>query len=481
MIAQSLKDVVERIQVCIGEGRIAEAEQLLFPALDQMPDTPALWFYAGSLFQTKGQHSLAIECWKKCHEIEPNPLVFVNLGAAYRTMNRIDECRSILQHGLTYLPDDAQLLTNLCGSYVNEGNPGPGIEAGEKALANGADNRATFNLGLLYLENGEYGKGFDHYSEGKHQHREERSYGPDDQLPLLSPQLHKELKGRDKTILIYGEQGLGDEIMFSTVLKNVVEDYDIIFDSHPRLELLHKTSMWARLGRARFSKVRITPTRKTQEPDIDLSGVAAKVAIGDLCRLYRRDRADFYWEGPTLFAPEKETQEMRAQLELLANGRKIIGLATRGGTISTNTKYRRLPQEVIESLLAREDCYFVGLDYEDMTELSMWAQNKYGDRYMWSAAVNFHWDIHHLAALIAATDTVITPCQTVAHLSAALGHSTHVLVPHKTAWRYGLTGSQWAWYPGDHAVLHRQTDSWDSALTQIHGALDGIQQQRVAA
>jgi hypothetical protein len=246
------------------------------------------------------------------------------------------------------------------------------------------------------------------------------------------------------------------------MLRDVIADYDVIFDCHPRLESLHAHADWARALRKAGRPVHIVPTRKIRGGPVERPlpvPAQLKVAAGDLGRLYRRSLSDFQWHGPLFRADPRETREMRAQLETLAEGRRIVGLATRGGTMSTAVHYRTLKKDQLERIFYTPDTLFVGLDYDDMSALAQ----VYPDQYYWPAAVNFAWDVEHLACLVSATDAVLTVCQSVAHLSAALGHKTHVLVPDKPAWRYGIEGSRWDWY-GPHATLHRGESNVEEAL-----------------
>src|SRR5690348_14526321 len=134
-----LAQVIETLQSSIAnlkaEGALERTEQLLWPALDQFPDVPPLWFYAGCYLTLTGRHALALRCYEKSYELQPNPVVFIDIGATYRCMNLVEKSRAALLRGLDAMPDDPQILTNLAGSYVNEGDPWPGIEYGERAAA----------------------------------------------------------------------------------------------------------------------------------------------------------------------------------------------------------------------------------------------------------------------------------------------------------------------------------------------------------
>lgn len=470
-----LDEVVEALRNALRSGNLPLAEELLWPALDQRPQYAVLWFYAGTIFASKGQHSVALECFQKSQQLEPHPANWSNMGACLRYMQDVKLCRRILELGLEHVPDDPQILANLCGSFVNEGNPEPGIAHGERAVADpDAGPAVKFNLGLLHLEAGNFARGFDFYAEGHHRWRETRTYTPDP--PELTPELHEQLKGQGKRLLVYGEQGLGDELMFATILGDVRKDYEVIFDHHPRLTWLFQNAQWAQ---GEGNPIHLFPTRKESEKGWSMEA-DAKIAIGNLGRHYRRSAEAFPWHGPAYRAPQAEAAAFRTHLEGIAKGRKIIGIATRGGTLNTSRLYRMIPPQMLEALFGDDRFLFVSLDYEDVSGLGEWVAQKFGPgRLIWHPSICWHYDYEHTAALIAATDAVITITQTVAHLSAAMGHPTFVLTPSRPDWRMGLTGEEWRWYPHPNARLLRQAkgegDSpgdWGPALVQLSEALE---------
>lgn len=482
-----LNEVAAQLERCLHDGDMATFEHLLWPALDQMPEVPHLWYYAGHYFQRTARNAMAFQCFRRGYELEPIPAALSNMGACLTYMGMRPAAREVLRHAIARDPNDVHAHVNLCGTYVNEGDPLPGIEAGERALSLDGTPEGKFNLALLHLEAGNFARGFDLYTEGKHRHREDRDYfTPETEPPVLTPELHEQLTtrpfieggGRRPLLIVWGEQGIGDELMFGTMLADVIRDYDVVLDCHPRLEHLHQTSSWAGQLRAEGRPVNIVPTRKergdplTRPIGVAHGQVAAKVAIGDLCRIYRRTRDSFTWQGPTYSAPLDEAAEMRARLERMAGGRRIVALATRGGTVSTATRYRRLPQKQLEQLFADKTTFYVGVDYEDMTGVAAWANEKFPGAYYWPASVNFAWDYHHVAALLAACDALITVPQSVMHLACGMGLPTHVLTPSCPDWRLGIAGN-FVWYPSDHVRLHRQTGSdWEPVIMAAQSALE---------
>jgi len=226
MHAIGLEDILKSIPQAIQEGRYNTVDQLLWPALDQRPDNPSLWFYAGVFSSLLGRQALAISCFLKSQELDPQAGHWSNLGGVVRATD-VELGRKVLEIGLDHYPEDPHILANLCGSYVNEGNPYPGIEYGERVKDQKEGGPAAkFNLALLHLEAGHYAQGFDLYAEGHHRLREQKTYDPDPSV--LTPELHQQLKGQGKRLIIWGEQGIGDELMFASMFADIKKDYHIV-------------------------------------------------------------------------------------------------------------------------------------------------------------------------------------------------------------------------------------------------------------
>lgn len=277
------------------------------------------------------------------------------------------------------------------------------------------------------------------------------------------------------TLIVHGEQGIGDELMFATIFNDAIYDYDIVFECHPRLERLHRNSTWARALKEQGREVRIYPTRKDTHiswPKIEGIRADYKCAIADLGAYYRRTAQSFYdsWDrtGPTYTFNQAEAQSYRDQLEAMAQGKPIVGLATHGGVMTTARQYRTLRLPEIERLVSETECFFVSLDYDDMTPIVMHLHEKYPGRFHWPTSIVQHYDFEHVAALLAATDLNVLVCQSAFHLSAGIGANTACLVPKRCAWRYApvADSSRSYWYPSEKVRLYRGDDvGWGGALT----------------
>jgi tetratricopeptide (TPR) repeat protein len=494
-----LQSACEEINDAFSKGNLPRVDQLLWPALDQFSEIPQLWFYAGNLAFRTGKAALASACFERALELDDSPLVRSNLGAAYRKLNRHEDGLAVLRSTIDRYPDYEPALVNYGAMFVNEGTPEQGIPALERAVSIGRargkpEQGAEWNLGLLYLESGRFGDGFDIYRNGYGAERLVRTYahGEVPEPKRLEHEDHAAVLagaalGKPRpTLLVWGEQGIGDELMFGTVLNDAIYRYDIVFECHPRLERLHRNSSWARALAEQGRPVRIYPTRKEEYigwPIADSIRADFKCPIGDLSAFYRRDVASFKdsWKqhGPSYTYNVPEAESYRAQLAQIAQGRPIIGLAIHGGVINTARMYRTLRLPELEHLVENTNALFVALDYDDMTPYVLHLREKFGaGRYTWFPSIVQHYDFEHTSALLAATDANLLVCQSAAHLSAHIGRTTWVLTPQRHAWRYAKAGDpqEWYWAPSPDVKLLRQTDpvSWKKPLDDAIELIRGI-------
>lgn len=177
-----ISHVLDGIGDAFSKNDFKRVEALLWPALDQFDQIPQLWFYAGNLFFQTGRAACAEVAFQRCLDLEDNPMVLANLGAAFRKLNKHEKGISVLKAAIDRRPDYQPALVNLGSMYVNEGCPQDGIPHLERAVelgrkTNSMERGAEWNLSLLYLEAGRFKEGFDYYRHGYGKERLVRMYG----------------------------------------------------------------------------------------------------------------------------------------------------------------------------------------------------------------------------------------------------------------------------------------------------------------
>ena len=345
-------------------------------------------------------------------------------------------------------PENAEVIAAVAGLYINDHNPQKVIDLVNRAakIKPEIEGEESWNLALAHLELGHWVKGFNLYHKGvQDKERLNRNYWASGQTP--------EWDGTPgKTVVVYGEQGIGDEIMFASCLHEFVGDCKhVIFDCHPRLEKLFARS---------FPAVEIRPTRKTI-PDwaFGRTDIEARLAIGSLPVFYRQKDEHFVGHENYLKADPSRIAFYKERLGPGPN----IGLAWQGGTKKTRFDLRSIAPHKLAPLLSQK-ANFISLNYVPETV----PEAKALGLPHWEEAIQ---DLDEMAALICALDLVITVNQSLVHQAGALGKKCWTLTPYRCAWRYGLEGTKMIWYPSVTQFRQRENEVWAGAIQRLSESL----------
>ncbi len=273
----------------------------------------------------------------------------------------------------------------------------------------------------------------------------------------------------DGDIVIYGEQGLGDEVMLASCIPDAIKETDgnnLILNVDHRLANLFRRSfpqVQAVYGdRHRFPNIRWDKHHK----------ITAQAALGQLQTFYRKTDADF--PGKPYLIPDPDRMAAYGGLiqRISPDGEPIVGIAWQGGKPhAAERSERSLELEDFLPLIDPEKsgiyAHWFVLEYVDV--------NKEVDDFkrahpeLASRVHYFPWilrssDYDDTAALTALLDSVVTVPTTILHLAGALGIDCHVLLPIVPHWRFGYDPA-WKDFPWHKSVhLFRRESGEHKAL-----------------
>jgi hypothetical protein len=247
----------------------------------------------------------------------------------------------------------------------------------------------------------------------------------------------KDLEGRK--ILLLEEQGIGDRIMFASVIPDL-------------LRTAAKTSILSN-GRLRDLYERSFPMITTysleefllQDPSYDCA-----LLMGSLCHAFRPSSSCF--PGKPFFKPN-ETKTHIWKQRLKATGKKTVGISWRGGATILNKNGRSLTLEDFLPLFDQKDMAVISIQFGDVQKEIQAFEEKTGKEITFFSQDEL-FNIDDLSALINALDHVITVQNSNVHICGAIGKSCDVLLPQVPEWRYGLSGENMRWYSS--VRLHRR-------------------------
>jgi hypothetical protein len=163
-----------------------------------------------------------------------------------------------------------------------------------------------------------------------------------------------------------------------------------------------------------------------------------------------------------LTADAAKAARWRATLGVTALPR--IGLVWSGSDVENNNRKLRLA-DLIEYL--PESCEYVCLQKELSAEDAALLARHPRIR---EVSAHLH-DFSDTAALCSTLDRVVSIDTGVAHLAAALGRPTAILLPFSPDWRWLLSRSDSPWYPTVTLYRQAQLADWSAALAGLRDSL----------
>jgi hypothetical protein len=457
-----VSEKLEAAKVNLDRGEMDAAISNLLEHLNGDPLDEAALMMLGAAFISKGQTGIAIALTRQAIEIRGKrgrtfPEALTNLGTAFKMENRNEAAAEIWSMALECedVPSErAKILCNLGSCFVHEGKPAQAVKYYDEAMRLSSDMpEAAYNRSLAYLEQGRWREGWQGYHAGfKTQHRPARRYVGVPEWDGTPGQ----------TVIVWGEQGVGDEILFASCLPDMIRTCKrVILDCHPRLEATFKRS---------FPGVEVHGTRK-QLNDLrwmDNCDADASICISSLPMFFRNSDASFpgtaYLNAGTELSPASFNR-------MPLPGRPIrIGISWAGGTKKTRSDLRSIPLPEFAGLIGSIDADRYSLQYTDTAAREVCELEETTGLHLrhYPGRVQCR-DYDKTMSFIASLDLVITVCTTAYHAAGALGVPVWCLVPSKPAWRYADKGQ--LWYGSARFFRQAPDEEWSAVLARVQDAL----------
>lgn len=397
--------------------------------LDDNPNDASALFILGGIFIQTNKKGLAYNIYARCAKHAPDRSeVWSNFGRCQpdnpEGWERSMEC---FNKALELNPDSIATMANISSLYLQQCKPKEGLVWALKALSINPDyNVAQSCLGFCYLFLGEWEKGFEFYhAMVGHASRPHIQYND---LP--------EWDGTPgQTIIVNGEQGIGDELIYSSFIPDIAKNNKVVYDCMPRLEALMKRSM--------PENVHVVGGRWKDEISLpEEFKPTARITQAGLGKYCRKTDADFSGE-PYLKADPDMRKAVRGLLGSLGPKPKV-GIAWTGGTKQSRMQFRQRTLEALTPLLRNEAVDWISLEYKDRSQEI--------DAYYQARKIKVHHypfitevkEYDMTAALVSELDLVIAVPTSATQLAGALGTPAWVMVPEITGWLFNRDKYVWA-------------------------------------
>jgi hypothetical protein len=411
--------------------------------MDDPNNVPAL-IQASSILDRAKRLTTAYQFAKRAVDLAPGlSAAWTNFGRLSEELYQLADAEAAYKTAIQLSRKSNTLalnMNNLASYYATVGKWQLAEKTAKDCLAiEPENNKAKSNLGIAQLAQHKWKEGWPNYGA------------------MIGSEYRRLVKYRDepewdgthgKTVVVYGEQGLGDELSFASMIPDAIKVCKkVIIDCDHRLEGIFRRS---------FPKAKVYGTRWEQsvEWDAEDQNPDYSISIGQLGKFFRNDDKDF--TGEPYLVPDKERHIMWREY-FKTKGKPVIGIAWSGGLDWTGGRYRKWKLSQLQPIFDAVDAHWVSLQYKDSTQEIKAFKGAEIHEYKFATQSK---DYDDTAALVSACDIVICMQTSVGHLSAALGIPTWAFVNTMAPqWRYG-EGDTVPWYSSMKLCRQNADGSW---------------------
>jgi len=449
--------LLEKIYYCLGLvhrelKQMDKAEDCLKKAIEASPATVDAYNLLSHVYNDQHQYHDSMVLLERGLSIVPNNLtLLLQLANTYSAINRIQEALEIYQKLYDKESGSRAVVYNLAYTLKRLGRIDEALPLYDQILAREPDHAEThLARALAYLTNGDFKRGWAEY-EWRWNCPKQGSYRNYAQPKWDGSDLY------GKTILLHGEQGLGDHFQFIRYAQIAKErGGTIIVAVHEPL----------------CSVIRLCPyidqviTLQDTPPLFDMH--APLLSLPYILSSTVKSIPD---KTPYLYADAALQSFWKEQLS--SDNHFKIGICWHGNHnystpfLRAVVANRSVPLSLFEQIASSGDVSLYSL------------QKMSGQGELDKDALGFmihtfepdfddsHGRFMDTAAVMKNLDLVITIDTSIAHLAGGLGVPVWVLLPYPADWRWMLGRSDSPWYPTMR--LFRQTDvgDWESVMKLV--------------
>lgn len=403
---------------------------------------PEAYFNKGNAYFELDDCAMAIAMFESAIKFKPDYAeAYYNLGNALIGLDKIEQAIVMWDNALAHKPDYAEAYYNRGCAFYKLKQISNAIQDFDKALLIDSDYAvALWNKSIALLLSGNFKLGLPLYEwrwKLQEQIKPHRKYD----VPIWRG--GEQVMG--KTVLIHAEQGLGDTIQFCRYAALLSKMGAKVLLEVPKPLMFLMSSLDGVDGLLEMGE---------EVPPIDFH-----VPMMSMPLAFRTVENSIPSKERYLRVAPDKIHEWRNRLGPQTMPR--IALVWSGSATHKNDRSRSLP---LRDLLAHlpEGLEYISLQKEvrqsDEDALSQSKIRRFEEKIS---------DFSDTAALVELVDLVICVDTSVAHLSAALGKETWILLPYVPDWRWALNGSRSSWYPSARLFRQNKKDEWGEVLDEV--------------
>jgi len=448
-------------------------------------NNPEIFFYTGMCYQYLNNAQKAEYYYQKVLSDKiDNPDVFFNIANCLIKLEKMDDALDLLKKATQAKSDFYEAINKLGQLYDSKGDITNAIICFRKAIEIKNDYiDAHFNLGNALCKHKQYSEAIELYKrtisiDNNHIHAHcnlsltllllgdlkqgfieyewrlkkdgysTRNYS----IPKWEGQ---ELE--KKMIAIWGEQGIGDDIMFASIISDVInKGAKCVIECDNRLIPIYKRS---------FKGAVIIPNLDQNFYKNELKNIDYHIPVGSLGKYFRTSFNDFPNKSNYLKADPEKIDIIKRRYEKLGTGLKI-GISWKSSSAEFG-KQRTVDLKHWEPILKCPELIFINLQYGDCSQEIEEISKTFNINIFNDESIDSLKNLDDFAAQIMALDLVITIDNATAHIAGALGINVWTMIPYYPDWPWLINNERTPWYPQMKLFRQSQNNNWNSVVAEI--------------
>ena len=270
---------------------------------------------------------------------------------------------------------------------------------------------------------------------------------------------------KGKVILIWREQGIGDEILFYTCLPDLEKTcLSIIVECEERLVgVLSRSFPKFQIRKENFSLL--------NSKDHVLEDYDYHLPVGSLMRYFRNDISKFNSTLPIFKIDENLAEYHEQNLKIKNAIKKRIGICWRSGLLDMERNKNYLVIEDLIPILKDKNYNFINLQYGDCEDEILTVEKSLDiDIIRWNT-LDLKNDIDSVLALISRLDLVITVSTAVSSMTASIGKQQ--LLIDARGW-CNLGTNHYPFFPTIECIFPPENRILSECIPRVHSRLNEI-------
>lgn len=482
----ALKLLPDEIDIAHDLGRLAQrlgyldiSEKLLVKFLTANPGHVEAINNLACVLRDQNRYSDAVELLRPMLQIESDSAVLWNtLGTVLNDEGRLDEALTFFEEALRLDPTFAKARYNRANVRRPLGDVKGAIEDMEAAMP-GAETGyevAMMNMARALMMMGEarIPEAFEAYEV-----RLDPNLPDAMQVAVDAPRWEPKTQDpKGKRILIVGEQGIADELVFSNCVQDLIDavgpDGQVYLAVEQRMVgLFQRAFPQAVVGGHKAVRLegRLTRYVPFAEEIAEADGkLDYWVPIASLMAVYRQTLDSFPGPRPYIVPSPEKVEYWKGELAKLPEGLKV-GLHWKSLVMTgARAAFFAAGFQLWEPILRAPGCVMVNLQCGDVSA-DLEAAEAAGV-YIWTPPINLKDDLEDVAALSLACDVVLGPGIAGTNIAAATGARTW-MVAAPDDWHL-MTTDHYVFYPETKIFVRKAVNGWPEVIDRMRAALDRV-------